>query len=106
MSDRNTPDYRNSIKESISAVESLVALETNSEKGTLGQLLKLLEDQIQLHPALKNAFSNLYGYTSDANGIRHALLDVATLRFEDAKFFLVVCTAFITFVLAKRPPDA
>lgn len=106
LSDRNAPDYRNSIKESISAVESLVALETKSDKGTLGQLLKLLEDQIQLHPALKNAFSNLYGYTSDAVGIRHALLDVATLRFEDAKFFLVVCTAFITFVIAKRPPDA
>jgi hypothetical protein len=106
LSDRSSPDYRNSIKESISAVESLVALETNSDRGTLGQLLKLLEDQIQLHTALKNAFSSLYGYTSDANGIRHALLDVATLRFKDAKFFLVVCTAFITFVLAKRPPDA
>lgn len=106
LSDRSTPDYRNSIKESISAVESLVAQETGTDKGTLGQLLKILEDQIQLHPALKNAFSNLYGYTSDASGIRHALLDIPNLRFEDAKFFLVVCTSFITFVLAKRPPDA
>lgn len=102
LSDRTAPDYRNSIKESISAVESLVALETSSDKGTLGQLLKVLEDQIQLHPALKSAFSSLYGYTSDASGIRHALLDVSDLRYEDAKFFLVVCTAFITFVLAKR----
>jgi hypothetical protein len=87
-------------------VESLVALETGSDKGTLGQLLKALEDHIHLHPALKSAFSNLYGYTSDANGIRHALLDAPSLRFEDAKFFLVVCTAFISFVLAKRAPDA
>jgi AbiJ N-terminal domain 4 len=106
LSDRTAPDYRNSIKESISAVESLVAQETGSEKGTLGQLLKILEDQIQLHPALKSAFSSLYGYTSDASGIRHALLDVPSLRFEDAKFFLVICTAFITFVIAKRTPGA
>jgi hypothetical protein len=106
LSDRNAPDYRNSIKESISAVESLVALETGSDKGTLGQLLKLLDDQISLHPALRSAFSSLYGYTSDASGIRHALLKVPNLHFEDAKFFLVVCTSFITFVLAKRAPDA
>lgn len=106
LSDRAAPDYRNSIKESISAVESFVAQETGSKAGTLGQLLKTLEDRIELHGALKNAFSNLYGYTSDANGIRHALLDVPSLRFEDAKFFLVVCTAFISFVLAKRPADA
>lgn len=102
LSDRAAPDYRNSIKESISAVESLVLLETGSDKGTLGQLLKTLEGKIQLHPALKNAFSSLYGYTSDASGIRHAMLEVADLHFEDAKFFLVICAAFTTFVLAKR----
>ena len=28
-----------------------------------------------LHPALKRAFSNLYGFTSDEQGIRHALID-------------------------------
>ncbi len=106
LSDRTQPDYRNSIKESISAVESLVMLETGSDKGTLGQLLKVLEEKIKLHSALKNAFSSLYGYTSDANGIRHSLLDVADLRFEDAKFFLVVCTAFIGFVHEKRAPNA
>jgi len=105
LSDRLAPDYRNSIKESISAVESLVLVETASDKGTLGQLLKKLEDQIALHPALKNAFSSLYGYSSDAEGIRHALLDLASLKFEDAKFFLVVCSAFITFVVAKRAAD-
>lgn len=101
LSDRVAPDYRNSIKESISAVESLVALTTTSNSGTLGQLLKKLDDQIGLHPALKSAFSSLYGYTSDADGIRHALLEVENIRFEDAKFFLVTCSAFVSFVLAK-----
>lgn len=58
LSDRQAPDYRNSIKESISAVESLVA-SVVGQKGTLGQLVKKLEDDIGLHPALRTAFSNL-----------------------------------------------
>jgi len=98
--DRETPDYRNSIKESISAVEALVSV-TAGEKGTLGQLIKRLEDKIGLHPALKTAFSNLYGYTSDEGGIRHAALEAPKVAFEDAKFFLVVCSAFINFVHMK-----
>lgn len=68
LSDRASPDYRNSIKESISAVESLVATVVG-EKGTLGLLIKKLEDEIGLHPALRTAFGNLYGYTSDEDGI-------------------------------------
>lgn len=106
LASREQPDYRNSIKESISAVESMVALTVKDEKGTLGQLLKSLEDEIKLHPALKSAFSNLYGYTSDEGGIRHALLEAETVRFEDAKFFLVVCSAFVNFVSARLSKDA
>jgi len=103
LSSRDAPDYRNSIKESICAVESLTAISVGAEKGTLGQLIKQLEEKIGLHPALKAAFSSLYGYTSDEGGIRHALLEAETIRFEDAKFFLVVCSAFINFVQAKLP---
>lgn len=101
LSDRNAPDYRNSIKESISAVESLVAIALNAEKGTLGQLIKKLEEEIGLHPALKTAFSSLYGYTSDEGGIRHALTEAEKVDFNDAKFMLVVCSAFINFVEGK-----
>ena len=101
LSDRNAPDYRNSTKESISAVESFVGLTLGAEKGTLGQLIKKLEDEIGLHPALKTAFSNLYGYTSDEGGIRHALTELENVDFNDAKFFLVVCSAFINFVDGK-----
>ncbi|XRP96703.1 AbiJ-NTD4 domain-containing protein [Methanocaldococcus sp. 16A] len=101
LADRKSPDYRNSIKESISAVEAICKLITGDEKATLGQALKKIEDKIGLHPALKKAFSNLYGYTSDADGIRHALLDEPNLSFEDAKFMLVSCSAFINYLIAK-----
>ena len=101
LSDKQTPDYRNSIKESISAVESICRLITKKENATLGQALKEVEVKIGLHGALKKGFSNLYGYTSSAEGIRHALLDESELSFEDAKFMLVSCSAFINYLIVK-----
>lgn len=64
MSDRKAPDYRNSIKESICAVEAICRVITKQKNATLGQALKKVESDISLHPALKNSFSSLYGYTS------------------------------------------
>ena len=98
LADRAAPDYRNSIKESISAVEAIVNA-VNGSPGTLGAALKRLG--VDAHPALAEAFSKLYGYTSDADGIRHALLSESKLEYEDAKFMLVACSAFVTYVLAK-----
>ena len=90
----------------IGAVECLAAKATQNDKGTLGQLIKELEGKIGLHPALKIAFSSLYGYTSDEGGIRHALMDAESVKFEDAKFFLVVCSAFVNYINAKLPADS
>jgi len=101
LSDRKSPDFRNSIKESILAVEAICKLITSDEKATLGEALKKIEEKISIHPALKKAFNNLYGYTSDKEGIRHALIDEPNLNFEDAKFMLVVCSAFINYLIAK-----
>lgn len=100
MSNRQRPDYRNSIKESISAVEGMVML-TLGERGTLGQLIKKLEDEIGLHPALRSAFSSLYGYTSDEGGIRHAIMESTSVGCDEAKFFLVVCSAFVSFATSR-----
>lgn len=99
LSDRKSPDYRNSIKESISAVESLAKQLAGNEGGTLGAVLKTLENAKKLHPAMKSAFSSLYGYSSDADGIRHALLEESNLTKADARFMLVCCSAFINYSL-------
>jgi len=101
LSDRQAPDYRNSIKESISAVEAICKKITEDSKATLGQCLKKVEDTIGLHPALKSSFSSLYGYTSSAEGIRHALMDAPSLDFDDAKFMLVSCSAFVNYLTSK-----
>jgi hypothetical protein len=104
LSDRTDPDYRNSIKESISAVESACRVVTDKPKATLGDALKQLEAQgIAVHPAIRNAFGNLYGYTSDEGGIRHSLLAESDVDFEDAKFMLVCCSAFVNLLRARSP---
>jgi len=101
FSDRESPDYRNSIKESISAVEAMSNLIAGKDKATLGEALKKITDKVGLHPALLKSFSTLYGYTSDADGIRHALLEESTLDSEDAKFMLVACSAFMNYLKVK-----
>ncbi len=70
-------------------------------RATLTRALRKLEDRVSLHAALKDAFGKLYGYTSDADGIRHALLDESDLGFEDAKFMLVSCASFVNYLKIK-----
>jgi len=103
FADRKSPDYRNSIKESISAVEAICRLIAGKKKTTLGEALKIIEkkSKVELHPALEKAFDRLYGYTNDTDGIRHALLEESNLDFEDAKFMLVSCSAFINYLVVK-----
>ncbi|NMH26379.1 AbiJ-NTD4 domain-containing protein [Flavobacterium solisilvae] len=102
LSEKNNPIYRNSIKESISAVESLCKIYTNNDKATLGETLSILEKNNQLHPALKKSISSLYGYASDGAGIRHGLKeDDIVIDFHEAKFILVVCVSFINYLKSK-----
>lgn len=101
LADKRNPDYRNSIKESISAVESLSKIIVNDDKATFSQALERIEHKYDLHPALKSAFKKLYGYTSDSNGIRHALLDEDELKYEDALYMLVTCSAFTNYLIEK-----
>ena len=54
-----------------------------------------------IHAALRQAFEKLYGYTSDADGIRHAMMEGSDVQSEDAKFMLVSCSAFTTYVIEK-----
>ena len=101
LSDKKSPDYRNSIKESISAIETICKLITKNGKASLSQAIKVITNKIELHSDLQEAFYKLYGYTSDAEGIRHSLMDKPDLDFEDAKFMLVTCSAFANYLKVK-----
>lgn len=100
LADRTTPDYPNSIKESISAVEAIVKKITG--EGTLGAGLKKLEAAgLTIHPALRGAWSQMYGWTSDDNGIRHAGIEAANADQALAKYMLVTCSAFVSYLVVE-----
>lgn len=97
LADRNTPDYPNSIKESISAVEAIVKKVTG--EGTLGKGLTKLESAgLTIHPALKQAWSQMYGWTSNDDGIRHGGIEAAAADQALAKYVLVTCSAFVSYL--------
>lgn len=101
LADKEVPDYRNSIKESISAVGALCREMTR--ENDLGKALFVLEKkQRKLHPQLKAAFDNLYSYVNEKqSGIRHELMDESGTyvpTFHEAKFMLVTCSAFINYL--------
>ena len=104
LSDRKSPDYAGSIKDSISAVEGILRIIAKEQVTSFDNALMWIKKKhiIDLHPALEDAFKKMYNYTSDSKqGIRHALLEEPNLTFEDAKYMLVVCSAFINYLIAK-----
>lgn len=100
LSDRENPDYKNSIKESISSVEAICQIIIKDEKATLGQAInELRKNGVEIHPSLEAAFKKLYGYTSDQGGIRHAEgIEESHVSFSEAKFMLVTCSAFVNYL--------
>ena len=102
LADREHKDYKNSIKESISAVESICKIIAGKENATLGDALKILESKRGLKGQLKAGFEKLYNYTNDQGGIRHAEgLFESNITFEEAKYMLVSCCAFVNYLIAE-----
>ena len=102
LSDRKNPNYRNSIKESISAVEATCRIITN--ENTLGKALNKLEEKgLNINNQLKAGFDKIYAYTNDKeSGIRHAIVQQPNEPdFSDAKYMLVSCSSFINYLITK-----
>ena len=103
LSDREHPDYKNCVKESISAVESICKIIVGDDSATLGAALKRLKEHgLEIHPSLKEGISKLYGYTCDQGGIRHSEGETeSTVTFEEAKFMMVTCSAIVNYLVAE-----
>ncbi len=98
---RPDPDYLNSIKEAISAVESAVNCISGMSGGGVADALKALSQKVEIHGALRKGLVKLYGYTSDEDGIRHAILEQPNVGYDEAKFMVVACSAFVNFLISK-----
>lgn len=101
LSNRENPDLRNVIKESISALEATAQVVTGKDNATLGDALAVLEKQGRVDPALKKGFGAIYGWASGPSGIRHAMSDSPQqIDRDDAKFHLILCSAFSNYLEA------
>jgi hypothetical protein len=69
----------------------------------MSDALKALESKWRIHPALMEALSRLYGYTSAEPGIRHPVLEGpnASVDEADALFMFGACSAFVTYLVEK-----
>lgn len=102
LSDRHNPDYRNSIKESISAVECACKKLTGDQSGDLNRALQKLDARTPFHPVFKQSLEKLYVWTNDESGIRHSIKDAPTVTKADAQFMLVTCSAFVNYLFARE----
>ena len=98
LADRESPDYENSIKESISAVESIAKEITGRERSLNG-----LTQSLQLHPSFKEALDKLYNWTSTEGGIRHGASGKSLdLDQNTARFMLVICSSFVNYIISQN----
>jgi len=101
----NARQFADSITDSIHAVESVARTIDPKNNKTLGPALDSLERAGLLkHPALKGAFKQLYGYTSNEQGVRHALIDkdAADVGLDEAVFMFGACACFAAYLSQKH----
>lgn len=101
LSDRESPDYINSIKESISAVESAVNTLSGKTNIALNKCLQNLPFDIDKN--FKQAVIKMYSWTSSSDGIRHGITkEEIKSSFAEAKYMLVICSAFVNYLIEKE----
>lgn len=97
LSDREHPDARNAIKEAISAVESAVGIASGDQKAGVAKALQ----KLGLHPQLERAWNNMYNWTSDEDGVRHAMKEMPQVGLAEARYMVVACSAFVNYLIAR-----
>jgi hypothetical protein len=92
-----SPDYENSIKESINAIESALKILTGDSKSTLGKLLK----QIDIDKDIKRILSQAYGLVSNKPFVRHGGTQAEHIGKEEAEFFIELAATAIIYLKSK-----
>ena len=82
-------------------MESAAKLVTGIEGGGLKRALTELAQRAYIHEALRDGLLKLYGYASDDDGVRHAVLEDSKVGFDEAKFMIVFCSTASHLLIAK-----
>ncbi|MFZ6843698.1 hypothetical protein [Undibacterium sp. RuTC16W] len=91
------PDFENSVKESISSVESCLMILLKEPNGTLGKLIK----RAGLDEDIERLISQAYGFASNKDFVRHGGTNDSQLGKEEAEFFLEFSGSAIVYITTK-----
>ena len=97
-----SPDFENSIKESINSIESCLMIALSEPGGTLGKLIK----KANLDPDIERLISQSYGLASNRSFVRHGGTDHSALTKDEALFFLEFAATCIVYITSKQKINA
>jgi hypothetical protein len=95
------PDYLNSVKESVGAVEAVARDILNQPDKTLAQLITVLKDRYLGHPAMAKILDGIYAVRGDEPGVAHGSHKASSLGHADAEFLLNMCASIIIYLVRK-----
>jgi hypothetical protein len=103
FSDRERPDYKKCISESIHAIEAISRIILNDPNATLGDLVK----KISVHPNLKTSIEKIYSFGSDVGGVRHGNKErensdkLDKVGSDEARLILVLSHTIVNYLITK-----
>lgn len=92
-----SPDFENSIKESINSIESCLMVLLDAPNGTLGKIIK----NAGLDADIERLISQAYGFASNKDFVRHGGTGSSVLGKEEAEFFLEFSATAIVYITSK-----
>lgn len=99
LSRRPNPDIENSIKDAISAVEGILKILLGGKpKIKFGDGIKKLVNEGKIKKPLDEIFHALFGFASNAPGVRHGQPDRPVTSLPEAFFFIYTCAACIIYL--------
>lgn len=99
--DKEKPDYPNSIKDAVSAVESLMKIIADDGSPTLGKALPAAVKKLDLDPTLAASIEKIYGFRNTKEGVGHGSKEPINVSPEEARLCLIVCSAWINFLSVR-----
>ena len=96
------PDYENSVKEAVCAVEAAgKALFPQAKAATLGDLAKWLAstNDVAVPRAIANTITGIYAYRSGGDGVGHGGASGGAATTEVAEYVLAVCASQIIYLV-------
>lgn len=92
-----TPDFENSIKESINSIESCLMILLDAPTSSLGKIIK----NANLDNDIERLINQVYGIASNKNFVRHGGVESSGIAKEEAEFFLDFSSVAILYITAK-----